>query len=321
MSNGLVSTKVASVVWFIIAFMNPDFSGHAGMLIYQGLIESLTMTLTQRSLVWFFSIPFGLGAAKNLAQRQSTYFCLRGFHFYGQAYKRSSSLFYVLRYLALAPFAGLSRNLRDHRLSYQTVCWWNRSHWPSPSLQCVRLAQAGCNKWTMPFQAQVMPRFIGLSMYRLDISFRESAVIGIVGAGGILAQRWIQQWTATVQRRSRFILLIIIVIVIFVNICRPNKCVSMCGKERPMSTLNDTPSIAMNHFNGSVTTVNRVWCFGLAGFCFVALTVFCMASREQDFVGTLWLTHQIQLADISSRMWPPRWSYLEFTLEPVVGHH
>jgi phosphonate transport system permease protein len=30
-----------------------------------------------------------------------------------------------------------------------------------------------------------MPRFIGLSMYRLDINFRESAVIGIVGAGGI----------------------------------------------------------------------------------------------------------------------------------------
>jgi phosphonate transport system permease protein len=30
-----------------------------------------------------------------------------------------------------------------------------------------------------------MPRVIGLSLYRLDINFRESAVIGIVGAGGI----------------------------------------------------------------------------------------------------------------------------------------
>ncbi len=30
-----------------------------------------------------------------------------------------------------------------------------------------------------------MPRLIGLSVYRLDINFRESAVIGIVGAGGI----------------------------------------------------------------------------------------------------------------------------------------
>jgi len=34
-------------------------------------------------------------------------------------------------------------------------------------------------------EPQVMPRLIGLSLYRLDINFRESAVIGIVGAGGI----------------------------------------------------------------------------------------------------------------------------------------
>ena len=34
-------------------------------------------------------------------------------------------------------------------------------------------------------QPQVAPRLVGLSMYRLDINFRESAIIGIVGAGGI----------------------------------------------------------------------------------------------------------------------------------------
>ena len=34
-------------------------------------------------------------------------------------------------------------------------------------------------------QPQVMPRLVGLSLYRLDINFRESAVVGLVGAGGI----------------------------------------------------------------------------------------------------------------------------------------
>ena len=34
-------------------------------------------------------------------------------------------------------------------------------------------------------QPQVIPRLLGLSLYRLDINFRESAVIGVVGAGGI----------------------------------------------------------------------------------------------------------------------------------------
>ncbi len=32
---------------------------------------------------------------------------------------------------------------------------------------------------------QVKPRLVGLSAYRLDINFRESAVLGLVGAGGI----------------------------------------------------------------------------------------------------------------------------------------
>ena len=32
---------------------------------------------------------------------------------------------------------------------------------------------------------QILPRLVGLSLYRLDINFRESSVIGIVGAGGV----------------------------------------------------------------------------------------------------------------------------------------
>ena len=45
---------------------------------------------------------------------------------------------------------------------------------------------------------------IGLSLYRLDINFRESAVVGIVGAGGIGAhlltsvQRYEYATTATI---------------------------------------------------------------------------------------------------------------------------
>ena len=43
----------------------------------------------------------------------------------------------------------------------------------------------GCRCSTTAVQPQVMPRLIGLSLYRFDINFRESAVVGIVGAGGI----------------------------------------------------------------------------------------------------------------------------------------
>jgi phosphonate transport system permease protein len=32
---------------------------------------------------------------------------------------------------------------------------------------------------------QVLPAFIGVGMYRLDINFRTSTILGYVGAGGI----------------------------------------------------------------------------------------------------------------------------------------
>jgi phosphonate transport system permease protein len=52
--------------------------------------------------------------------------------------------------------------------------------------EAVRATGSGWFQWlNYGIQPQVMPRFIGLSLYRLDINFRESAVVGIVGGGGI----------------------------------------------------------------------------------------------------------------------------------------
>jgi phosphonate transport system permease protein len=52
--------------------------------------------------------------------------------------------------------------------------------------EAVRSTGAGWLQWiNYGVQPQVMPRMIGLGLYRLDINFREAAVVGIVGAGGI----------------------------------------------------------------------------------------------------------------------------------------
>ena len=52
--------------------------------------------------------------------------------------------------------------------------------------EAIRASGARWLQWiNYGVQPQVMPRLIGLSMYRLDINFRESAILGLVGAGGI----------------------------------------------------------------------------------------------------------------------------------------
>ena len=53
-------------------------------------------------------------------------------------------------------------------------------------VEAIRATGAGWLQWlNYGVQPQVMPRMIGLGLYRFDINFRESAVIGIVGGGGI----------------------------------------------------------------------------------------------------------------------------------------
>ena len=71
--------------------------------------------------------------------------------------------------------------------------------------EAVRATGASWLQWiNYAIQPQVLPRMIGLSLYRLDINFRESAVVGIVGAGGIGAhlltsvQRYEYATTATI---------------------------------------------------------------------------------------------------------------------------
>jgi len=53
-------------------------------------------------------------------------------------------------------------------------------------MTAIKASGARWTQWiNYGVQPQVMPRLIGLSMYRLDINFRESAILGLVGAGGI----------------------------------------------------------------------------------------------------------------------------------------
>ena len=54
--------------------------------------------------------------------------------------------------------------------------------------QIEAVRATGASWWQLVAWAvapQVMARLVGLSLYRFDINFRESAVVGIVGAGGV----------------------------------------------------------------------------------------------------------------------------------------
>lgn len=169
---------------FISGFLQPDFTTR-GREIWNGIVESLTMTLTATVVGVLISVPIGIGAARNIAPPVVYYVC-RGIIAVSRAFQEIVIAILFVAMFGFGPFAGFLT------LSFATIGFLGKLL--AEDIEDIDESQAeavratGANWFQLinyGIQPQVMPRLIGLSVYRLDINFRESAVIGIVGAGGI----------------------------------------------------------------------------------------------------------------------------------------
>ena len=144
------------------------------------------MTVVSTVIGIALSIPVGIGAAKNIAPAPVYYFC-RGILAVSRSFQEIILAIFFVKLFGFGPFAGVvTLVVRHHRLLRQAARRRHRGHGPSARpRRCAPPAPAGCNGSITASQPQVMPRMIGLGLYRFDINFRESAVVGIVGGGGI----------------------------------------------------------------------------------------------------------------------------------------
>jgi phosphonate transport system permease protein len=143
------------------------------------------MTVTSTVVGVLISIPIGIGAARNLAPAPVYYVC-RAIVALSRAFQEIIIAILFVAMFGFGPFAGFLT------LSFATIGFLAKLL--AEDIEDIDEAQAEAVRATgaswlqlvnYAIQPQVMPRLIGLSLYRLDINFRESAVIGIVGAGGI----------------------------------------------------------------------------------------------------------------------------------------
>jgi len=169
---------------FLAGFLVPDFTSR-GSDILTGMIESLTMTVTATVAGIVLSVPFALGASRNLAPAWLYLFCRAVIAFARTFQEIIIAIFFVAMF-GFGPFAGFLT------LSLSTVGFLGKlladDIEEADPAQLEALRAIGASWWQLVAYAvapQVMPRLVGLSLYRLDINFRESAVVGIVGAGGV----------------------------------------------------------------------------------------------------------------------------------------
>ncbi|MBS9718157.1 phosphonate ABC transporter, permease protein PhnE [Pseudohalocynthiibacter aestuariivivens] len=171
-------------VAFIASFTNPDFTSRATD-IWEGMIESLIMTVASSVVGILISIPIGLGAARNIAPLPVYVIC-RGIVAVSRALQEIIVAILLVAIFGFGPLAGFMT------LSFATIGFLSKllaediESMDKSQAEAIRATGSRWMQWiNYGVQPQFMPRLIGLSMYRLDINFRESTILGLVGAGGI----------------------------------------------------------------------------------------------------------------------------------------
>ncbi len=169
---------------FVKAFAHPDFVSRRTDFI-EGMTESIIMTITSTVVGILISIPIALGAASNLSPLPVYLFC-RAIIAASRALHEIIVAILMVAIFGFGPLAGFIT------LSFATIGFLAKllaediEAIDKSQAEAIKSTGAGWLQWVnYAIQPQVIPRLTGLSVYRLDINFRESAVLGLVGAGGI----------------------------------------------------------------------------------------------------------------------------------------
>ncbi len=169
---------------FISGFFPPDFISSWDEIL-AGLNESIWMTVTSTVVGIAISIPIGLGAAKNLAPAPVYYFC-RSILALSRSFQEIIIAIFMVKLFGFGPFAGFLTLVIASIGFYGKLLAEDIEDMDPVQAEAIKATGGNWFQWlNYAIQPQVMPRMIGLGLYRLDINFRESAVLGIVGAGGI----------------------------------------------------------------------------------------------------------------------------------------
>ena len=169
---------------FFGGWLRPDFATR-WTDIRAGLIESLSMTAVATAAGLVLAIPLGLGAARNLAPGPIYAFCRAVLALFRAFHEILLAILFVAMF-GFGPFAGAVTLIVGTigflgKLTAEAVEEMDRR----PIEALTAAGAPWLTRVDFGVFPQVLPRVLGLALYRLDINFRESAVIGLVGAGGI----------------------------------------------------------------------------------------------------------------------------------------
>ena len=149
-------------------------------------LETLQMALVGTALAALVSVPLAFLAARNVTPNVVLYHVTRAFVVFTRAVPDLVFALIFVAAVGLGPFPG-TLALAIHSIGMLGKLY-------AETIEEIDAGQVEALKSTGagPLQVlafgvvpQVLPSFVGLTLYRWDINIRSSVVLGLVGAGGI----------------------------------------------------------------------------------------------------------------------------------------
>ena len=161
----------------------PDFG--RWQLLLRGLLESVQMAFAASLLGMVLAIPLGLCSARNLVPLP-VYLLGRAVLSVTRTFHEVIIAIFFVKIFGFGPLAGVLTLVVASMSFIGKMLAEDIENLEPGQMEAIRATGA-----TFPgmllyaVQPQILPRYIGVSIYRLDANLRHSTVVGIVGAGGI----------------------------------------------------------------------------------------------------------------------------------------
>ncbi|MEA2904075.1 MAG: phosphonate transport system permease protein [Alphaproteobacteria bacterium] len=170
---------------FISRMFPPNAAADKLALLYSGMVESLQIAIIATVAGVLLALPLGLASARNLAPSPLAWTAralialFRSFH----------PVIVAILFVKAVGFGALAGMLALVVASLGFLSKLVAEAVEEMSMRPVEAVRATGSPFLsvviMAVLPQVMPRFIGFSAYQLDSNLRNSALVGLVGGGGI----------------------------------------------------------------------------------------------------------------------------------------
>lgn len=161
----------------------PDFSRWE--LLQKGVLESVRMAFAASFFGMILAIPLGLCATRNLVPLP-IYLVGRALLAITRTFHEVIIAIFFVKIFGFGPLAGVLTLVVASMSFIGKMLAEDIENMPPGQIEAIRATGASFPKMLLyAVQPQMLPRYLGVSIYRLDANIRHSTVVGIVGAGGI----------------------------------------------------------------------------------------------------------------------------------------